>query len=262
MRRVGVGYRRQLASWINQHPEAIQCLEVIADHFFDDPSKLAALNEHYPILMHGLGISLGTPGDLDQTYLERFANVCRLADPVWISEHIAFTRSSEVDLGHLNPIPYTEKTLDYFCEHVKELSDKCQKPVLLENITSHIKMQGTISEPDFINRVCEQTGCGLLLDVTNLYVNSKNHNTDMKMWLRQINPAYIKQLHIVGYSSRNGVLYDSHSQNIQAELFEVAQEVIRYSDVEWIIIERDNNFPTPEQLEKELIMMSEIHEQH
>ena len=243
MRRVGVGYRAPLAKWIQSHPPDINCLELTAEHFFNNPSAIEKLRDHYSLMVHGLGLSLGTPGALDKHFVKRFVDVCRIADPLWISEHIAFTRTHELDLGHLNPIAYTRESLACFAEHVLELQAACGKPLLLENITSHLKIDSPMEETDFINSLCEQTGCGLLLDVTNLYVNGRNHGFAPYHWLRQIQPELIRQLHIVGYTEHAGVWHDSHDSNIQQELFSLNQKVIEYSAVDTIIIERDHNFP-------------------
>lgn len=262
MRRLGVGHRKQLTDWINTYPHQINCLEITAEHFFDDPTHLVELGRHYDLLLHGLGLSLGTPGPLDKHYLQHFADLCHITNPLWISEHLAFTKTQDVDLGHLNPIPYTADSLEYFTDHVLEAKDVCQKPFLIENITYHLKIDSPMTETDFINQVCERANCYLLLDVTNLFVNSRNHQFQARHWLREINPEYIKQLHIVGYSQRNGVFYDSHDNNIQRELYELTRQVIEYSKVDTIIIERDNNFPTISQLTAELSSLERCFEVH
>jgi uncharacterized protein (UPF0276 family) len=260
MRRLGVGYRKQLASWINTHPEQINCLEITAEHFFSEPERLKKLRNHYDLLVHGLGLSLGTPGPIDSRHLQRFVEICQIADPLWISEHIAFTKTRDVDLGHLNPIHYTQDTLEYFIDHVLEVKAACQRPLLLENITSHIKIDSPIPETDFINQLCERAGCHLLLDVTNLFVNSRNHHYQPTHWLYEINPEHIKQLHIVGYSEQHGTFHDSHANNIQQELYDLTRQVIEHSSVETIIIERDNNFPPVSQLAGELQTLEQCFE--
>jgi len=262
MRRLGVGYRKPLANWINSQPAVLNCLEVTAEHFFDEPSLLEDLSARYDLFVHGLGLSLGTPGPLNCDYLNRFTEVCQIAQPVWVSEHIAFTRTNEIDLGHLNPVPYNNETLAYFVDHALEVKTTLQKPLLLENITSHINIQSPLSETEFINEVCERAGCALLLDVTNLYVNSRNHRFSPEQWLREIHPEFIKQIHIVGYQEKDGTYYDSHANNIQQELYQLTREVINYSRVETIIIERDQNFPGMSQLEQELAILEQCFNVH
>ena len=108
---LGVGYRRELVPWIQRHSENVSCLEITAEHFFEsDLEVLKRLSQQYDLFVHGLGLSLGTSGPLDVATLRAFARVAQAADARWVSEHIAFTRTQEVDLGHLNPVAPTKKT--------------------------------------------------------------------------------------------------------------------------------------------------------
>ncbi len=255
MRRLGVGYRNELAGWIHSRPDEIDCLEVTAEHFFDHPERLVELKKMYPLFLHGLGLSLGTPGKLDSSHLQRFVDVCNIADPEWVSEHIAFTRSHAVDLGHLNPVPLTRSTLHCMIDHVLELKQACNKPVLLENIATHIQIKSEIAETDFINRLCEATGSGLLLDITNLYVNSKNHHYLATDWLSEIQSEYVRQLHIVGYTKKQDIYHDTHSAAIQTPILSLLETVLEFPGIESIIIERDQDFPPINELEAELRMI-------
>ncbi len=173
---IGIGYRRGLASWIATRPAEIACLEITAEHFYDGGHELLrALGRDYTLFVHGLGLSLGTAGPLDREQLRRFAEVVELAQPAWISEHVAFTRTAEVDLGHLNPLRPSRSNARIVAEHAREISERCGRPMILENITSHLRMTGDLSETEFLNELCQQADCGLLVDVTNLYINSRNH---------------------------------------------------------------------------------------
>jgi uncharacterized protein (UPF0276 family) len=256
---IGIGYRRELAAWIDTQPPLVQCLEITADHFFaHDEERLVELAHRYPLFVHGLGLSLGTPGPLDEKCLDKFARVVELANPLWISEHVAFTRTTEVDLGHLNPVQPTRRTVRLLAEHAREMAARCRKPLILENITSHLRIEGELSETDFLNELCAQADCGLLLDVTNLFINSHNHCFDPLQWLREIEPARIVQLHIVGYSQRDGRWQDGHGEAIQVDLLALAREVVRYAPVRAIVLERDENFPNPETLTAEVEKLANL----
>jgi hypothetical protein len=191
-------------------------------------------------MVHGLGLSLGTPGPLRS---ENFERVVRAADPMWISEHVAFTRTAEVDLGHLNPVRPDHETLRIMADHARELAARCGKPLILENITTHLRVRGPMSETEFLNRLCERAGCGLLLDVTNLYINSRNHGFDPAPWLREIEPSNIVQLHVVGYSTEEGRWQDRHACAIQPELLDLVRAVLDYAPAKAVIVERDENIP-------------------
>jgi len=254
MRLIGLAYRHPFAAWIDTNPPEVRCLEVTAEHFFEggDP-RLRTLASRYPLFLHGLGMSLGTPGPLDRRTLEQFVRVSKVADPMWISEHVAFTRAAEIDLGHLNPIVPDAATLEVLAEHASELSAACGKPLILENITSHLALRGDMSETEFLNRLCERADCGLLLDVTNLYINARNHRFDARRWLRELDGSRIVQLHIVGYAHHDGAWQDRHGAPVQEDLLDLAREVVAYAPgVKAVIVERDENFPPPEEMAAEL----------
>lgn len=259
MPKIGVGFRRSFAEWIHSAPAEIQCVEITAEHFFargtGEGGRLAEvtqLADKYPLYVHGLGLSLGTPGPLDRDTLDEFSRVVEAANPDWISEHVAFTRTAEVDLGHLNPICPSEQSLAVFVEHVSQLAERFKRKVILENITSHLRIKGSMTEPEFLNRLCRESGCSLLLDVTNLLINSHNHGFDPRAWLDDIAPEQIVQLHVVGYSRHNGRLNDSHAAPIQDDLLELIEHVCRYAPVQAVIIERDKDFPSTDEMTREL----------
>jgi uncharacterized protein len=254
---IGIGYRRELHQWIATRP--VECLEITAEHFYGrHEAVLQELARQFRLFVHGLGLSLGTPGQLDPGRLRRFERVVQIVQPEWISEHVAFTRTEEVDLGHLNPVQPTLATARTIAAHAREVAERCGRPIILENITSHLRIEGELSETDFLNAVCEMADCGLLLDVTNLFINSRNHRFDPLDWLNKTNPARIIQLHMVGYTSENGRYSDGHAQPIQDELIQLARAVIAYARVQSIILERDANFPGAMAMEKELAKLARL----
>jgi uncharacterized protein (UPF0276 family) len=250
---VGLGHRRALHRWLVTRPPEVACLELTAEHFFDAPrAAVAALRRAYPLVVHGLGLSLGTPGPLDEPALAAFARVVAAADPLWISEHAAFTRTAHVDLGHLNPVVPSERALAVLADHAKEVMDRCQKPLLLENIATHLRPRGALSEPEFLNRLCARAGCGLLLDVTNLYVNARNFRFDPLDWLAALDLGPVRQLHVVGCTLLDGRWHDLHAEPIQDEIRSLADAVLARTEVEVVILERDESFPPPAELAAEL----------
>ena len=155
-----MGYRRQLAKWIDTDPSEIGCLEIVAEHFFDGgEERLRALSARYPICVHGLGLSLGTPGPLDRETVDRFARVAAAADAQWVSEHVAFTRTADVDLGHLNPVCADTETIGVIADHAREVAEACGRPILLENIATDLRLDGAMAETEFLNRLCEAADC-------------------------------------------------------------------------------------------------------
>lgn len=256
MRRVGVGFRHEIAPWIFSKSSGVEFIEMTAEHFFYNRNLgyLKKIRDQFPVSVHGLSLSLGTPGGLVPTRLREFQNVVKAVDPKWISEHVAFTRSQAADFGHLTPVQYTEDQLKIFIEHAQELMSICQKPLVLENITSHVRIQHDIEEPIFLNELCHRAGCGLLLDVTNLYINSVNNHFDPYSWLSKIKPEHVKQLHVVGFSKHQDVLMDSHSESIHTspELIQLISHAMNQFSPEVVFIERDEHFPENKCLEEDI----------
>ncbi len=257
---VGLGWRKPLAGWIASHPQEIECLEITAEHFFDaDGQALRELSEHYPLFVHGLGLSLGTPGSLDALTLAQFKRVAQSAKAKWVSEHLAFTKTRDVDLGHLNPVLPTYAALEVLVDHVKQLAHECECPVILENITTELNLMGEIPETEFIQQLCEKADCGLLLDVTNLFINSQNHRFDPYDWFAELPAGRIHQLHVIGYGCENGHYVDVHHGQIQEDLWELIAHVIQRSPkLQAVTIEWDKSFPTVEVLSKELQKLRQL----
>jgi len=263
MRRLGIGYRHRLGQWLADDPPNVGCLEITAEHFFDGGEQvLQDLSEKCPLFVHGLGLSLGTPGPLDASTLANFAKVATAARAHWVSEHVAFTRTAEVDLGHLNPVPMNLESLAIVADHAIEIAERCSRPLILENITSDFLVSGFLTETEFLNRLCTAANCGLLLDVTNLFINSKNHGYDALAWLHEVDPKNIAQLHVVGYSRRDGRYCDHHSATIQPELMDLVQAVLEYAPVSAIILERDERLEEVEEISSELQRLQNVIELH
>lgn len=259
---VGVGYRRGLAGWIAARPPGVDCLEITAEHFFPGgEARLAVLKDHYALFVHGLGLSLGTPGALDAERLAKFARIAELADARWVSEHIAFTRTAEADLGHLNPIPPTRENVCLIAGHAREIADRCGRPIILENITSHLRLDGELDEPDFLNAICAEADCGLLLDVTNLFINSRNHCFDPLAWLDALDTRRVTQLHLVGYAYDGKRFADDHAHAVQPELLDLAREVIARAPVQAVILERDEAIPDAAEMNAEIARLRTLLEQ-
>lgn len=254
---IGLGYRPHLDAWLRSRPASVGCLEVTADHFFREngglaPASLPALRERFPLMVHGLSLSMGTPGPLDERALDAFVRVAEQAQPLWISEHVAFTRAGGIDLGHLNPVPLTEESLAVLADHAAEVQRRCRLPMLLENITAHLGPVGEMAEPVFLNRLCEASGCGLLLDVTNVLINARNRGADPYQWLGQLDLSRVRQLHAVGYAWRDGRWQDTHAAPLDEDVLELVRWVTERSPVEAVTLERDDPDSTSEELEDEL----------
>lgn len=245
---VGVGFREQFRAEIFLHQAEIDFLEITSDHYIDAPPKkleeLKLLKEHFPLIPHSLELSLGSAEGIDENYLEKIAGLVEFTEPEWFSDHLCFTKSGGVKIGHLAPVPYTNEALKIFVRNISEVKKRIKTPLILENITYMMRFPSSqMSEGEFITKVLEETDCELLLDVTNLYINSRNHDFDWRVFLDEIPQERVVQLHFVGLQKHQNLLIDAHANPTQNEIWEVFREVCARCDVKGAVLERDENFP-------------------
>jgi hypothetical protein len=254
--RVGISFRWALASWLERSPPEVACLEIVAEHFIKaGGGYLRSLADRYPLLVHTERLSVGTPGPLDGGELTALAALVRELKPLWVSDHLGFRRTREVDLGSPVPMLLNNRTLALVAERVQRMTDACQVPLLLENLSSPLALHGTLSEPEFLNRLCARTGCGVLLDAAALLVNSRNHGFDALAWLQALDPAYIVQVHVGGCRESDGRGENVHDDAVPEEVWEFLAEVLKRGSIEALVLERDAGFPAPEDLAQELRRM-------
>jgi len=260
---VGFGYRDVYRTDVFRNESEIDFLEITADHFFDPTPKttelLRLLSERFAIIPHGLALSLGSAEGLDRSYLAKLKKLVHQLDPPWWSEHIAFTRAGGIDIGHLTPLPKTKETLRVLRENIRIATEEIEKPLILENITQTISFpQDTLDEASFLGELVDENDCGLLLDVTNLYINSINYRFDPLDVLHRLPPDRIVQLHFVGYYDDGKTLIDSHAHSTNPEIWHLLEEVIQFANVQGAILERDEHFPPFPELLLELVQMRKI----
>ena len=245
---VGIGYREQFKSELFLNRKAVDFLEIIGDRYLDSnyqlQQELALLDAHFPLIPHFINLSLGSAEGIDTDYLAKVAKLIKQLNPAWWSEHLCFTKAGGIDIGHLAPIPYTKEAVNIACRNINLVQSYIETPLIIENITYMVNIPGAeMSEAQFISEVVEKTNCGLLLDITNLYINSVNHNYNIAEFLSQLPLEKTVQLHFVGGYSHDGVLIDSHSQATPPEVWELMKEVIPRTNVKGIVLERDENIP-------------------
>lgn len=254
---VGLGYRDVFRGELFLRRDAVDFLEITTDHYIDAPSakrrELDLLRDHFTLIPHSLDLSLGSADGVDVEYLEKIAEIVELVDAPWFSDHICFTRAGDVKIGHLAPVPHTRESLDVFARNIAVVRKRIARPLVLENITYLMRWPNAeMDEPDFIRTLAEENDCGLLLDVTNLYANSRNFGFDWREFLDHFPLERVVQLHFVGLRDHGGKLIDAHSDATQSEIWQVFDEVARRCDIKGAVLERDGAFPPFDDLAEEL----------
>ncbi|HVE58182.1 MAG TPA: DUF692 domain-containing protein [Pyrinomonadaceae bacterium] len=246
---VGIGFREQFRADVFLNQDKVDFLEITTDHYLDaKPQKfdeLKLLKEHFPLIPHSLELSLGSAEGIDEEYLEKVAEIVEFVAPEWFSDHLCFTRSGGVKIGHLAPVPYTTEAVKVFVKNITKVKSLIKTPLILENITYLVQFPSSeMSESAFIKTILEETDCGLLLDVTNLYINSQNFGFDWRKFLDEIPLERVVQLHFVGAHRSGKRLIDAHANKTDEEIWKVFAEVVKRCEIKGAVLERDENFPT------------------
>ncbi len=255
--KIGLGFREQFRADLFLHQDKIDFLEITADHYLDaKPQKLEELKllkEHFSLIPHSLELSPGSAEGIDQEYLEKIAELVDFIKPEYFSDHLCFTKSGGVKIGHLAPVPYTREAVKVFVKNISTIKKRIKTPLILENITYLVRFPSSeMSESEFIRSILEETDCGLLLDVTNLYINSVNFGFDWRKFLDEIPLNRVVQLHFVGSHKHGKRLIDAHANKTETEIWEVFAEVCQRCEVKGAILERDENFPPFEEILSEI----------
>lgn len=253
---VGLGFRAPFKQQVFTHAKQLDFLEITLEHYLDAPppkqQELQRLRENFTLIPHGLNLSLGSVEGLDLDYLERIAQMIERLDPPWWSEHICFTRAGGVDIGHLSPLPFTQEALDVLCCNIAQVQARISCPLILENISYMVHLGGEMSEVEFISALLKRSGCGLLLDITNLFINAANHGYDPQAYLSQLPLEQVVQLHFVGGHKVNDFWIDSHAHATPEGIWQIMESVLAQAPVKGVILERDDNVPELQALLPEL----------
>lgn len=246
----GLGYRPPIHQQICDNSDAIDWLEVVSDNFIP-PLELGgldralALRKSFRIVPHSLEMSVGSSGDLDSAYLYEIGRLATAVEAPWFSDHLCYTHEGGVALGSLIPVRRSARAALAVAEKAQRVQSAVGLPFLLENITYYVDPQGELSESEFLSMVLENCDCGLLLDLTNVAVNSRNHGFDALGFLRSIPLERVIQVHLAGGEEEDGEgpAMDTHSSMVPDQVWELLDYVSRVAPLKGVLIERDQNFP-------------------
>ncbi|MEM7360899.1 MAG: DUF692 family multinuclear iron-containing protein [Pseudomonadota bacterium] len=266
----GLGVRPELFEPISGQLPPLGFLEAHSENYFGDSitrAKLLELRQHYPVSLHGVGLSLGRADHLDQLHLEQLKQLVAEVDPILVSEHLAWSAYSHRHLPDLLPLPLTEQSLAVMCDHIDQMQDTLQRQVLVENPSNYLLFdQLQIPEPEFLNTLAERTGCGLLVDVNNIHVSSTNLERDPESYLAQLESGHIKQYHLAGYVEveKNGesVLIDTHNQTVYPQVWQLYESAIKQHGARPTLLEWDSDFPEFSVLLAECVKANQILIEH
>ncbi len=251
--RAGIGFKPAHFRDILAAPQPLGFFEVHAENYMGaggpPHAQLGALRERYALSMHGVGLSIGSMEPLDRDHLMRLKMLCERYAPASFSEHLAWSSHNDVYLNDLLPLPYTRQTLARVVEHIDEVQTALGRQMLLENPSTYIRFsESTIAEVDFLTELSKRTGCGLLLDINNVFVSAKNHGTQPLTYLQSFPFDQVKEIHLGGHDEEVDdvgapLLIDTHGSPVADAVWTLYAHVIACAGARPTLIEWDNDVP-------------------
>lgn len=222
-------------------------VEVHNENFFGGGAPLRTLlkvREHYPVSLHGVGMGLASSMPLDPEHLSALHHLCDAVQPAVVSEHLCWNAAEGMVVNDLLPFPYTREALAHVARRVEQVQEKLGCQLLVENLSSYLSFSHSeMTEGEFLAELTRRTGCGILFDVENLYVNVRNLGVDAEAFIRAIPAEAVKEYHLAGYSVRDGCLVDTHNHPVYAEVWELYEYVLRQIGPRPTLIEWDTDIP-------------------
>jgi uncharacterized protein (UPF0276 family) len=262
---VGIGLRAPHVAQVRFDRPACPWLEVHSENYFVDGgpalAALDAIRADYPISLHGVGMSLGSADALDSGHLARLKRLAARIEPAAISEHLCWSRIDGRHLNDLLPLPFTAEALDHVCDHVEQVQDALARPLLVENVSAYLRFaDDAMTEWEFVAAVARRTGCKLLFDVNNVYVNAINHGFDPLMYLAAIPGDAVAEIHLAGFDASGPCLIDTHNTRVAPPVWELYRATIERFGPKPTLIEWDTDLPPLEILLDEAATARQIME--
>ena len=252
----GIGLRRDHFERVLSAPTRIDWFEVISENFMVDGGKpkdvLTRVRERYPVVLHGVSLSIGSTDPLDEDYLARLRALAARVEPAWVSDHLCWAGVGGHYAHDLLPLPYTEEALDNVARRVTQVQERLGRAIALENVSSYVTFHASaMPEWEFLAEVARRSGCGILLDVNNIYVRARNHGFDPRVYLAGIPADKVWQFHLAGHSDKGSFLLDTHDHPVTDAVWDLYGDAVRRFGAVSTLVEWDDNIPTFDRLEEE-----------
>jgi uncharacterized protein (UPF0276 family) len=253
----GLGLRREHYRHVIDTRPDVGWFEVISENFMvagGNPRRvLEAVRRDYPVVLHGVSLSIASSDPLDARYLDALAALAHDVEPAWISDHLSWGTAHGVNAHDLLPVPYTEEALAHVARRVTAVQERLGRRILLENPSSYLAFRDAdMGEHEFLAELARRADCGILLDVNNVFVSAHNHGFDPRVYLAAIPAERVGQIHLAGHSVEGPLLIDTHDDRVRPEVWRLYAEAIARFGARSTMIEWDDRVPPFEELEREL----------
>ena len=261
----GLGLRAQHYQAILEDRPKVDWFEAITEDYLVEGGRplyyLNRIREHYPLVMHGVSLSIGSCDPINFEYLKKVKVLATSVQPAWISDHLCWTGINGLNAHDLLPLPLTEEALKHVVERVKQVQDFLGRQILLENVSSYIEYQSSMmKEWEFLTAIAEQADCFILLDINNIYVSAVNHQFDPLAYLNNIPTHRVRQFHLAGHKNCEDYIIDTHDAPIIDSVWSLYAAAVRRFGKVSTMVERDDNIPELPELLTELQQAKQIAE--
>ena len=245
----GLGLRTEhYQEIIEQQPKEIDWFEIISENYMIDGGKplyfLDKIRQDYPMVMHGVSMSIGSTDALNTDYLKQLKTLIDRVEPMWYSDHLCWTGVDHKNMHDLLPLPYTEESVNHIADRISAVQDFIGRQMLIENLSSYITYtDDAMTEWEFLTAVCEKADCNILLDVNNIYVSSFNHHFDPLEYLRGVPAERVWQHHLAGHQNNGNLIIDTHDEPIIDPVWDLYAKTAELLGPVSTMIERDANIP-------------------
>jgi uncharacterized protein (UPF0276 family) len=250
--RAGIGLRAEHHAAFDRERPDVGFVEVHSENHFGRGGKplhdLERARQHCRLSLHGVGMSLGSADPLNEAHLDRLAELVERFDPTWVSEHLCWSSFDGLYTNDLLPLPYTDEALAHVVARVQRVQERLRRTILVENVSSYVQYAASqMPEAQFIAEVARRSGCGILLDVNNVYVSARNHGFDAQAYLAAIPPAAVREIHLAGFVTREvdgaELLLDTHSAPVADAVWALYRDALRHCGPVPTLIEWDAELP-------------------
>jgi uncharacterized protein len=246
---LGVGLRTQHFADALASEDEVDWLEIVSENFMDTRGRplhvLDTLSERYPIVMHGVAMSIGGTDPLDFEYLKRLKTLAERIDAQWLGDHVCWTGVAAHNGHDLYPMPYNEESLRHIVGRIRTVQDYLERPLVLENPSTYLTFaSSTMAEEDFIAAMAEEADCALLLDVNNVYVTCRNHDLDSQSYLDAIPYDRVVQVHLAGHTDKGDHCIDTHDDHVCDAVWDLYGQVIERTGGTATLLEWDDHIPS------------------
>jgi uncharacterized protein (UPF0276 family) len=253
----GLGLRTDHYQYVVDERPAVDWFEALTENYMVPGGKpkyyLHRIRERYPVVLHGVSLSIGSSDPLDEDYLASLRKLAAEVEPEWISDHLCWTGVAGINSHDLMPLPYTDEAVSHVADRILRVQDHLRRQILIENVSSYVEYaHSQVEEWEFYAAVADRADCLMLLDINNVYVSARNHHFDPVTYLDALDPARVQQIHLAGHTDNDDHVIDTHDHPVRNEVWDLYRHALQRFGAVSTMIERDDHIPPFAELEAEL----------